>query len=232
MPRKERPPEDRTDALRDMLRRLHPSMDVDAAVDALMMGRTSPRALPEMSIIQLSQQFPERTAELIHLIPGMARKMLRDNYPARPSLGTMREAAHFLRGHYLGLSYEHCYLLLLKKNRRLIREVMIQSGTVDSLPFYSRNIVEAVLTHQADAVILSHNHPGGTIAPSQADVESTCHLIAALEPLATPLIDHLIITDDQALSLREMGIIPPEVWLRQPNCCPALLKNWLQRPAR
>lgn len=232
MSRESKPPEDHTDALRAMLRKLHPSMDVDAAVDALMRGHTSARALPEMSVSQLSRQLPERTAELVHLIPGMARSMLRNNYPEHPAIGTMSEAAHFLRGHYLGRSYEHCYLLLLKRNRRLIREVMVQSGTVNSLPFYSRNIVEAVLAHQADALVISHNHPGGTAAPSQADVESTQHLIAAPEPLSTPLIDHLIIAGDQALSLREMEAIPEETWLAQPNRCPALLKNWLREPAR
>lgn len=218
-------------ALCDLIRRLHPDMNADAAIDELMRGHMSARAIPEMDVARLSQRFPERTAELIHLIPGMARATLRNNYPPAPFIRTPDEAARFLRGHYIGLSYEHCYLLLLRKNQRLIREVMIQSGTLDSLPFYPRNIVEAALTYEADAIVLSHNHPGGTPFPSQADVDSTWSLIEALQPLAIPLVDHIIIAGEDSLSLREMESIPADVWEHQPNSCSTLMKNWL-KPAR
>lgn len=221
-----------TEALRALLKRLHPAMDVDAAVDELMRGHISPRALPEMSVSQLSAHLPQRTAELVHLIPGVARSMLRNNYPANPTIGCLEEACGFLRGHYLGLSYEHCHLLLLRKTRRVVSERMIQSGTINSLPFYPRNIVEAVLAAEADAIVISHNHPGGTAVPSNADIESTRGLIDALAPLSIPLLDHIIVTSDSALSIREAGYIDESIWLAQPNACPQLLKNWLQPPPK
>lgn len=217
-----------TESLRALLKRLHPNIDMDTAVDELMRGHASPRALPEMSVSQLSAQLPVRTAELVHLIPGIARSMLRNNYPAHPTIGCLKDACGFLRSHYLGLRYEHCHLLLLRKNRRVISEQMIQSGTINSLPFYPRNIVEAVLAAEADAIVISHNHPGGTAAPSNADVESTRALIDALSPLSIPLLDHVIIANDSALSIRETEYIEESVWLSQPNNCPQLLKNWLQ----
>ena len=221
-----------TDAVCAMLKRLHPAMDVEAVVEELLRGHTSPRALPEMPVSQLAHLLPERTAELVHLIPGITRSMSRNDYPLHPVLSTLSEASRFLQGLYLGLGYEHCYLLLLRKSGWLIQERMIQSGTVDSLPFYTRNIVEAVLAHEADAVVLSHNHPSGTVTPSDADLSSTLALIDALAPLEVPLVDHLIIAGKCAVSMRADEWIEPALWLAQPNHCPTLMKKWLNAPAR
>lgn len=223
---------DLTDAICALLKKLHPKMDAEAVVEELLRGYTSARSLPEMPVSQLARHLPKHTAELLHLIPGITRSTLRNNYPPHPTLSTLSEAALFLRGLYIGRGYEYCYLLLLRKSGRLIQELMIQSGTVDSLPFYTRNIVEAVLVHEADAVVLSHNHPGGTIAPSDADLSSTLALIDALAPLEVPLIDHVIIAGNQATSLREAEWIEPALWLEQPNHCPTLMKKWLNPPSR
>ena len=190
-------------ALRDLLLRLHPEMDVDAIIDALARNRAAARALPEMSVSQLSAVLPQRTAELIHTIPGIARAMLRGNYPEHPIIGTFDEASRFLRGCFLGMTYEHCHLLLLRKNRYVIADKIIQSGTLTAVPFYIRNIVETALAHQADALIISHNHPGGLPFPSEADVQSTYSLMQALQPLSIPLLDHIIIAGNIAISLRQ-----------------------------
>ena len=220
-------------ALRALLHRLHPGEDTDAAVDALSRGHASNRAIAEMSVARLSAQLPERTAELLHAIPGIARATLRNNYPAHPCIGSFAEARRFLRGCYLGVNYEQCHLILLRKNQRMIADTVIQRGTLSSVPFYTRNILEVVLAHQADAIILSHNHPGGTLHASDDDVLSTYSLLQALAPLSIPLLDHIIIADDRALSIRQelaTSGLTEDIWLSQPNNCPALLKNWFQPP--
>lgn len=219
-------------ALRALVQLLHPKLDADAIVDELMRGHASQRAIAQMSVAELSTLLPERTAELIHLIPGIARSTLRNNFPAHPKISCLAEACRFLHGRYLGLSYEHCHLLLLRKNRIVVHEQMIQSGTINSLPFYTRNIMEVVLATDADAIVVSHNHPGGTTAPSQSDISSTVALIEALAPLSIPLLDHVIITDSAATSIREGNFIPDSLWNNQPNACPQLLKDWLNPPVK
>lgn len=230
MPRKPRTPN--TDALRRLIRRLHPTIDADAIVDSYMHGEASFRTMPEMNVNRLADQLPLRTAELIHLIPGIARATLRDRYPAHPPITCLDDACRFLYGHFLGLQHEYCYLLLMRKSRYLIRDLLIQTGTLDSVPFYARNIAEAVLAHDADALIVAHNHPGGTMAPSQGDLECTDMLIRALEPLGVPLLDHIIIAGSSGVSIRQTGHIPESVWLSQPCNCPTYLKSWLQPPKK
>ena len=217
------------EALRALLQRLEPKLDADAVIDELMRGHISRRAVAQMSVAELWAHLPQRTAELIHLIPGIARSTLRDNFPARPKISCLEDACRFLHSRYLGLSYEHCHLLLLRRNRYVVHEQMIQSGTIDSLPFYTRNIVEIVLSTEADAVVVSHNHPGGSTAPSNSDVTSTVALIEALAPLSIPLLDHIIVTDTSATSMREANYIEDSLWNDQPNNCPQLLKDWLKQ---
>lgn len=221
------------ESLRALLRRLHPNEDMDAAMDELSRGHASVRAVPEMSVAHLSTLLPERTAELVHTIPGIARAMLRNNYPAHPSIGTFDQARRFLRGCHLGMNYEQCHLILLRKNQRMIVDMVIQRGTLTSVPFYTRNILEAALAHQADAIILSHNHPGGSPDASAADADSTYSLLQALAPLSIPLLDHIIIAGDHALSMRRAladNGLSEDIWLSQPNNCPALLRNWFKEP--
>lgn len=219
-------------ALRAMLRQLHKNEDIDGAVDRLMQGHTSPRALPEMSVKQLSTQLPLRTAELVHQLPSLARAMLRSDYPAHPIIGCMADAGKYLYSSFLGQPYEQCRMLMLRKNRYLIREALIQTGTLDSVPFYNRNIIDVALQNDAEAIVIAHNHPGGTPIASDEDIQSTYFLIEALRPLEIPLLDHLIFTETKVISIRECSHIKESFWLSQPGNCPAFLKTWLNPPKK
>ena len=77
------------------------------------------------------------------------------------------------------------------------------------------------------AVILSHNHPGRTLRPSQADVDCTMEALRALTAVGVPLLDHVIIAGDRAVSLRANGYIPAGLWLAQ-NPQHRQLRLWLE----
>jgi DNA repair protein RadC len=218
--------------LRALLRRLHKNLDTDAIVDQLMHGYTSSRAMPDMEVNQLAAKLPLHTAELIHLIPELSRAVLRSHYPAHPLLNGLPQASHFLRSLFLGRHHEYCYLLLLRKNRYLIRARLMQSGTINSVPFYPRNILEVALANDADAVVLAHNHPGNIPEPSPDDIAATYELINALRPMEIPLLDHLIFTNDTVVSIRENQFVPEEIWMEQPNHCPRYLSTWLNPPVK
>ena len=77
------------------------------------------------------------------------------------------------------------------------------------------------------AIVISHNHPNNTLLPSRDDVSCTLSLLSALQPLGVPLLDHIVVADQQAVSIRDLGYIAGNVWLAQaPDS--ALLKNWLK----
>ena len=84
-------------------------------------------------------------------------------------------------------------------------------GTVHRYLFagsvYPREVVLRALHHRAAAVVLSHNHPSGSVQPSRADETLTQTLKAALALVDVRVLDHVIVGQGQALSMAEQGLI-------------------------
>ena len=70
-----------------------------------------------------------------------------------------------------------------------------------------RRIVENALRCNAVLVALAHNHPSGVALPSHEDTIATRQVREALEPLGVQLVDHIIVADDDYVSLREAGLL-------------------------
>ena len=69
-----------------------------------------------------------------------------------------------------------------------------------------RRVVEVALSYNASAVILAHNHPSGIALPSEEDVETTRLLARALQAVEIVLTDHLVIADNDFVSLAQSGL--------------------------
>ena len=75
---------------------------------------------------------------------------------------------------------EHFRILFLDRKNILIRDEVQSRGTVDHTPLYPREVVKRALELGASAIILVHNHPSGDPTPSQADIDMTRQVVAAL----------------------------------------------------
>ena len=104
---------------------------------------------------------------------------------------------------------EHFIILCLDNQNRLISEETMSVVTVNQTAVYTREIVNAALKHQAQAVILPHNHPSGEVKPSRADIDVTRDIEKALAVMGIALHDHLIIADTTASSSKVLGICKP-----------------------
>lgn len=100
---------------------------------------------------------------------------------------------------------ERFMVLFLNARNELIASEVLQVGTVDHAAVYPRSVIERALAHNALALILVHNHPSGHGEPSPQDVALTRRLGAALEAVDLRLHDHLIVTRNGHVSLRERG---------------------------
>jgi DNA repair protein RadC len=63
------------------------------------------------------------------------------------------------------------------------------------------------LQHQAVSIILSHNHPSGTLRPSQLDIDLTKKIAAAGRMLEINVLDHIIFTNEGFYSFADEGIM-------------------------
>lgn len=187
----------------------------------------SPSGIVEANVHELRKEgLAESSAQLLALIPSLTRYCLRMNYGEHPKLTTLPTAAQYLKSLYIGIPIEQFYLLCLDSSGRLIECLLLQKGTIDETPFYLGHLLQALVTAGADAIVLCHNHPGGTPRPSQADVRCTLDALRALHALGVVMLDHVIIAGTQTVSLRENGFIPAVIWDQQDSES-RLLCHWL-----
>ena len=93
---------------------------------------------------------------------------------------------------FRGRQDESVRILCLNASGKVVRRARIAEGDVNAVHFPIRKLVEEALACKAVSVILAHNHPGGTMAPSQEDLDATKAAKAALETVGIRLLDHLI----------------------------------------
>ena len=68
-------------------------------------------------------------------------------------------------------------------------------------------IVQTALNQNAASVVLAHNHPSGYALPSQEDLDTTRTLQTALQSVGIVLADHIIVADDDYVSLADDGYL-------------------------
>ncbi len=78
-------------------------------------------------------------------------------------------------------------------------------GTLSSTVAHPREIFQIALLNNAHSIMVFHNHPSGSLEPSEADLDFTERLIEAGDLLGIPLLDHIIVSHENHLSLRSEG---------------------------
>ena len=79
----------------------------------------------------------------------------------------------------------------------------LSQGGSSAAAFNVRDAVRYALADNAVSVYLAHNHPSGIATPSQEDIFITHYIRDALQPLGITLYDHVIMTDDDMVSLKD-----------------------------
>jgi len=93
-----------------------------------------------------------------------------------------------------GSQKEHLMAFFLNSQQRLIGKQIISTGILDSSLIHPRELFEPAISLHSAGIIIAHNHPSGTLEPSQADIQITKQLIEAGKLLGIPLQRHLIVT--------------------------------------
>lgn len=150
----------------------------------------------------------ENIAILISLIPPLARRYFKGKWGEKPLLTSSTKAGEYVKTLFVGRTYEVFYLLCLDAQNRVNYAALVHEGTINEAPVYPRLIVETALRHQANAVILAHNHPGGTVRASAADIEVTKRISAVLEGISIHVADHIIVAGERYFSFVENNLLP------------------------
>jgi DNA repair protein RadC len=167
-------------------------------------------SLPEVlgaSRAELARRVPDAAAARLGLAKDLARRLLAVPLRQRPLLSGWDAVADYLRAMLSGLGREQLRVLFLDRRNRLLRDEVMQEGTVDHVPVYPREILRRALELNASALVIAHNHPGGLLTPSPADVDATRQVIAAGRPLRVSVHDHFLVADREVVSFRALGLL-------------------------
>ncbi len=96
---------------------------------------------------------------------------------------------------------EYFVCLTLDGANRLIAKRTITIGTLTSSLVHPREVFADAITDRAASIIVAHNHPSGSLEPSEADIEVTERLIETGDILGITLKDHLLMTPTSSVSI-------------------------------
>ena len=105
------------------------------------------------------------------------------------------------------LKKELFLILVLNSANKLIRQVKISEGILNSSLVHPREVFRPAILESAASIILVHNHPSGEVSPSAEDKNITRRLVDAGKLMNIPVLDHVIIGHKQFFSFREYGLI-------------------------
>jgi DNA repair protein RadC len=107
-----------------------------------------------------------------------------------------------------GHDHEELWILALDGQSRLRAARRVASGGLHGMFVAPRDPLRAALREGASAFVLVHNHPSGDPTPSPEDVAFTASVAEAALVVATPLVDHVVVTRSRYASMLERGLMP------------------------
>lgn len=149
----------------------------------------------------------EATAVFISAQNALIKCCLKQKWEKRTFFDSSQKAGEFAISLLTQMNYERFYIICLDNQHRFIKAVAVAEGTIQGAVVYPRLVVEAALRHQASSIILTHNHPGGSLKPSLNDITTTEKIVKAMNLIDINVVDHIIVADNQYFSFAEKDMI-------------------------
>jgi len=130
------------------------------------------------------------------------------NIEDRPQVTNSLQAVECFRVSWENLNYRETFrVMFLNTAKRVIGISDICIGGLAATVVDIRMIFQAALGVNATAMILAHNHPSGTLEPSDEDLELTRRIVEGGEFLNIPVVDHIILTEKRYYSFADDGLL-------------------------
>lgn len=105
------------------------------------------------------------------------------------------------------LPHEEFWIVYLNNSNKVLQTMQLSKGGITGTLVDVRLVFKSAIQLGAVAVILGHNHPSGTLKPSNADRALTQKLKVAGESLDIKVLDHVIVTENSYFSFADENIL-------------------------
>ena len=143
---------------------------------------------------------PEIKALQIVACSELGRRFFEKNDTGPALIRNAKDVFEHLR-EMRALPKEHLRGLYLNSHHKVIHDEVISIGTINSNLIHPREVFAPAIQYGAAGIILAHNHPSGSITPSQADIEITKQLVEVGKIIGINLLDHVIVSKEGFASI-------------------------------
>lgn len=147
---------------------------------------------------------PTKAIQILSVME-LIKKYCQEDIPQDDPIRTSNQIYERMRLKIGNLDHEEIWMLLVNRQNRVIREFKLTSGTSVASVFETKNAIKLAILENADGMILCHNHPSGTLRPSQQDDNLTRDLHQACKYMGIRLLDHIIVTTKGFFSYNDSG---------------------------
>lgn len=166
----------------------------DATLAALQqLGATEPQAKRIRSAF-----------EVVRVCDEACEARLADGWTIR----SPEDAVAILRSLIGRKQQEYFAVILLDSRKRILDVLGVSVGSLAEVPVHPREVFREAVRRGADSVIVAHNHPSGDAQPSRADFALTERLSSVGRTVGIPVVDHIVVTGREHVSLASLGHIP------------------------
>lgn len=100
---------------------------------------------------------------------------------------------------------EHFYALYLNRANKVIGSILLSTGGCIGTVVDVKILMQGALLSNAQGIIIAHNHPSGSLIPSNNDLDITTRIKTACSYFEISLLDHLILAENQYYSFKDEG---------------------------
>ncbi|MBX2827316.1 MAG: DNA repair protein RadC [Flavobacteriaceae bacterium] len=175
----------------------------------LSQSGNSLKELGKKSIPDLLEFYGIGEAKAITILAAMelGRRRQAENVLDRRRITSSHMAFEFLRPMLSDLHHEEFWAVYLNNSNKVLQTHQLSKGGITGTVVDVRLTMKTALQLSAVGIILAHNHPSGTLVPSEADKQLTKKFIFAGNSLDIKILDHLIITEKTYFSFADEQLL-------------------------
>ena len=162
--------------------------------------------LLDRSLTELGRLFGKDKARKLMCSFELSKRAFQKNLGIRPDISCPIDTLPFLT-EIQDKPKEYFMCLYLNARNQMIHKEVISIGSLSASIVHPRECFVPAIEHLAASMILAHSHPSGEVSPSKDDIELTRRLVKAGEIIGIEVLDHIIVSHSDFLSLKEKGLM-------------------------
>lgn len=182
---------------------------LDLAKEVMQLGEDNLNELGKLSLADLQKIKGIGIAKAITIAAALelGRRRHADDLVIKNSVASSKEIANYLKTKLKDSNVEVFAVVFLNKANKIKGFEIVSTGGITGVVADPRIILKKAIEKDATAIVLSHNHPSGSLKPSNADKELTQRIKQAASYLDISVLDHIIVSENGYFSFADEGLI-------------------------